>query len=419
MIISNNNLIKVEDRDLDENGRVNIPEGIKIVREDAFSGLSNLTEITFGYGVEKIESYAFADLPNLKRIEFPSSLAILSSNVYGAPVFDDREIDLSLNSYPKFSKNCFGINQTRKYIEKSFNNIETILDSAKSIEDILPALECYNSVIFHRFYLPEELKSKMDETTQRLISKLSKKSGEKEIGQILVARQLKNGELLSPALLTYDVYKVAKHLKVEKAFNGISFEACLKHAMLVQDSHKIIFDLSTMKSRTKKVLNKENVSTNEENLIILHTLRHEMFHLYQEMCSLDSNDIAEQLACLDHIIQLADDGFKTGHQTWHIAEHDNMPDELSADIVAFDMLIADLVQKYDYDLKSIDELEKLKEKRLIKTLNHYGLTKHDDYRRAIMEEALNSGRLTESESEKLSKIYNKYLEIVDSEGFHV
>lgn len=51
---------------------------------------NNVKKIVIGDGVQEIDSFAFDKLPNLKKVELPSSLECIGTRIFGAPNKDLR-----------------------------------------------------------------------------------------------------------------------------------------------------------------------------------------------------------------------------------------------------------------------------------------------------------------------------------------
>ena len=113
------------------------------------------------------------------------------------------------------------------------------------------------------------------------------------------------------------------------------------------------------------------------------------------------------------MVQYADDGYSHGATLGHIAEHDFFPDEIDADIKALSLLCKDLIEDYGFKENSTKTyIERHKELRMQMVYDRYDVQPGEDYRIAIIEEALNSGRLSKTEQEKLEKIYEEYQSIL-------
>lgn len=416
MIINNGILMRVEHQDIDANGKVVIPSGVKRVNESAFEGMVTITRIECMEGLEVVDGYALSDLPNLKSIKFPKSLRILGGEYgLGSIVFNNKGIEIEFQSYPAFSKYCLGKDETLTYIFHCFKKIEELLKTS-SIENLSEAMRCYNSIICHKqFYKEENIKNEFDKISLLLITKLKEKDNDKEIGQTFIEKELKEGRVLTPALLQYDAYSVYDKLELEEYFKPIDFAYCQKTAMLVADTNEIWFDMNAMLARAKKLTGSKDVKPLDLNLLMMHALRHEISHLYQQTRAKDSKSELEQLAYLDHQVQLADEGYASGRLAGHIAEHDFLPDEIDADIKALSLLGKDLVKNYGFKENSTTKyIEKHKEKRMQYVYDKYHIRQDENFRIAILEEALDSGRLTKTESERIETLLNMYKELTSA-----
>lgn len=59
-----------------------LPEGIKTIRKESFSGCTSLEEVKIPYGVTSIEPEAFSGCSKLRQIEFPASLKTLGRHAF-------------------------------------------------------------------------------------------------------------------------------------------------------------------------------------------------------------------------------------------------------------------------------------------------------------------------------------------------
>ena len=59
-----------------------IPDSVTIIQENAFAGLKNLTDVTFGKSVLAIERAAFANCPSIVSIELPESLQLIGDEAF-------------------------------------------------------------------------------------------------------------------------------------------------------------------------------------------------------------------------------------------------------------------------------------------------------------------------------------------------
>ena len=420
MVIEEGILTKVELRDLDDEGKVVIPGNVKKVLNPAFEEVEDVvTSVEFMEGVEIIEHETFAYCTNLQFVELPRSLHTLGNEGGFMGVFPSKNnIEIKFNSYPKMSKFSLGRERTKEYISSCLDEIEKLLKST-SMEDISKAMECYDSIIYHKNYYSkyknvtgeESIIDKYDRISLLLIAKLREKINGKETGQIFIEKSLKENVILNRALLQYDAYAVYEKLGLTDYFKPVRFEYCDAKAKLLEETKEIQFDTNNAAERFKKWSIEREIGVLDINLLMMHMLRHEASHLYFKTRSKDSENVSDVLAYYDNQLQTADDGYATGRMHWHIAEHDFLPDEIGADINALDMLGDSLIEKYGFKLKKTSEyIQMHKDKRMAKVYERYGLKSGDNYRIAILERALDpeTTELSSSEKKKVEEILEEY-----------
>lgn len=407
MIINDNGyLIRAEDSDIDEMGRITLPLHVKKIDEEAFIGVSNnasLKQIIVNEGVIKIEGGTFCYLPNVEKVILPKSLKFLGSKG-NAKVFDNH-IEMEMKCNPKFYRNCFA-NQN-EYILNKLEELQERLEKAKTIEEVEECLKIYDSLIEHA-YMNSELKVHFDKVTGKVISVLEKEIDGKEIGAILIGKYFREDKMLSEALLQYDGYKDHKNLGIEECFKPILFGTCRKTSAVIAETGEIIVDIEALWRKVKKDAQRKEVTTREVNMLMLHTMRHETAHLYFSERAKKSETMEDKLIAIDKKLIESQDGYSTGNDSWHIAKHDCMPEEINADLIAFNLLENDLVEDYNLSENIREYIAMHKERRIAKVVDVYGMEKGTDVRKVIMEEALASDRLSQDEREKVEKIYNEY-----------
>ena len=84
MRIENGVLLEIGPGDIDENGVVNIPDGVTSIGNDVFYGCSNLTRVNIPNGVINIGDNAFADCSGLISVNIPNSVTRIGDNAFAA-----------------------------------------------------------------------------------------------------------------------------------------------------------------------------------------------------------------------------------------------------------------------------------------------------------------------------------------------
>lgn len=407
MVINENGyLIRIEESDIDEFGVITLPSHVSKIDESAFEIVANnpsLKVIIVNEGVKIIDGGTFCYLPNVEKVVLPKSVEVLGARA-NSKVFDNH-IEIEMHSNPKFYRNCFA-NQN-EYIINKLNEIEEKLEKAKTIEEVEECLEIYNSLIEHA-YMDNKLKPYFDKVTKKVILTLEKKIAGKEIGAILIEKYIKEDKVITEALLQYDGYKTYKNLNIGDKFKPILFGGCIKTAQTLSETDEILIDIDALHRKSRKDAGRKDVSNKEVNLLILHTIRHEAAHLYFTERSKKFETLEDKLMAIDKKLIESQDGYEVGHDSWHIAKHDCMPEEINADLTALSLLEDDLIEDYGLNENLRQYVGMHKERRIAKVIDTYGIKKGDDIRKAIMEEALASDRLSSAEREKLNNIYADY-----------
>ena len=419
MIIKDGKLIKVTEEDIDENGHLIIPSEVRFIDEEALSGLQKLKSVEISEGVEGLSPYAFNALPNLEKVKFPNSMKKIGSSDVVAPFSNTPKLsDIEVSPTVPFTKNCFGRDLTQKIVEQRLTMVEQILANPKATEEeIKYALEIYDSVIFHRafFKSDKEIQDRFNNITAQVIKRLKTKDTDgKELGQKLISEKFENNELITPSLLNYDTYNLYESLGIEDEFKPIEFEFCQQVALMGVDN-VLTFGYDQMKRVFKKKTGEDVSSNNDLSLFMMWVIRHEVMHLYQKTRDPNSKDIEDRKLFLISQMQSSEDGYDKGHSSRHIASHDCFPDEIDADVKAISLLAQGALIDYNYSKYPKEEYKQKAEARERRAREEIGIGEDEDIALSVMEKALASDRLSDSEREKLTKIADKYKELVDEE----
>lgn len=417
MVIRNGVLLKVEESDIDENGYVLIPADVKNVEEEAFSSLVNLKSVKFSDGVENIAFDAFYSLPNLEKVIFPSSIKSIGTSDFtcvfnSTPKIEDVELPLNV----PFTKYAFGVELTLKILEKRLNAIEQILDNTKSTEeDFRFAISIYNNTINHQKFLTPKnnlLKDRFDYISFQLINLLKCKNSKGiEFGQMLIHEIFENDNIISPALLNYDTYSLYESLGLREEFRPIDFSLSLRGAVMGEDN-VLTLDIKNADNLFKTKNGESAKSNNELNIFLLFVIRHEVMHLYHKTRDPKSKNIEDRKMLFITKIQKIQDGYDKGYPSRHIASHDCFPDEIDADLKAIELLAQSVIGEYGY-LEFPKEIYNQKYKnRKNRAYKEIGIKNDDDLVTSVMKNALDSGRLSKNECEKLKQLIVEYENIL-------
>ncbi len=78
-----------------------LPEGIKTIRKESFSGCTSLEEVKIPYGVTSIEPEAFCGCSKLRQIEFPASLKTLGRHAFACSGLQSVDLPPRLKTVDK------------------------------------------------------------------------------------------------------------------------------------------------------------------------------------------------------------------------------------------------------------------------------------------------------------------------------
>lgn len=78
-----------------------LPEGIKTIRKESFSGCTSLEEVKIPYGVTSIEPEAFSGCSKLRQIEFPASLKTLGRHAFACSGLQSVDLPPRLKTVDK------------------------------------------------------------------------------------------------------------------------------------------------------------------------------------------------------------------------------------------------------------------------------------------------------------------------------
>lgn len=207
MQIEDNILLKVEETDIDENGKCIIPNGVKQIAENAINS-DKIKELILPEGVIIIENEGICCL-NLEQIEFPSTLEKLGgiSAIYSKKLIPEN---IKFKNYIcTLAPDCFGDKKLLfsycDYQSKIISDkIETILSNKNlnNIDEILNNVE--NIVNIYEHILPCLINQEQQkELNQKLVQILSQKINNKELGQIFLENTLNNNKKITPSLMLY------------------------------------------------------------------------------------------------------------------------------------------------------------------------------------------------------------------------
>ena len=417
MVINNGVLTSVSESDVDENGYILIPAEVKIVETGSFASLKNLKCIEFSEGLEEVNYEAFSALPNLNKVIFPNSTKIIGSlpivRVFNlTPNLNDVQLGLNV----PFTKFAFGLDLTLKIIEQRLSAIEQILNNPKlTEEELLYAMSIYDNTIIHNSFLSKNhmpLKNKFDDISLKLIAALKNKSSNgKEIGHNLIQTMFEQNKMIPPSLLNYDTYNLYKSLGLLKDFHPIVFGSSSRGACMSEEDNVLTLDIQRIEKLFKNKTGESAKSNNELNIFLLFITRHETIHLYHRTRNPKSPSIDDKKMLIMSKLQKIQDGYEKGYPSNHIASHDCFPDEIDADLSAIELLSQTVIQKYNYEAFPMEAYAEKYEARKTRAYREVGIENGEDLIFAVMNNALASDRLSQSERSKLEQLMREYKNI--------
>ena len=217
----------------------------------------------------------------------------------------------------------------------------------------------------------------------------------------------KNEDIISPALLNYDVYNLYQSLGLSEEFRPIDFSVSIRGAVMSEDN-VLTLDIKNLNKLFKTKNGESAKSNNELNIFLLFVVRHEVMHLYHRTRDPKSENLEERKMLFISKIQKIQDGYDKGHPSRHIASHDCFPDEIDADLKAIELLSKCIIDEYGYTEFPIGIYEQKYEDRKQRAYKEIGVKSDDDLVMAVMKNALDSGRLSTDEREKLKQLIIEY-----------
>ena len=412
MIIKDGVLVQVSVEDINTDGYILIPSEVKMVEEEAFSNLSTLKTVEFSGDVE-LSSYAFSNLPNLASIKFGGKTRFNSACINEMDVPNLKDVQIS--PITPLTRFCFGKDLTKQILVSRIEIIEKILENPNATnKEIKYAMEIYDNIIFHQAYyqnFDKEFAQRINNVSFQVITKLrNKDSNGRELGENFIRDKLTNNELITPSLLNYDTFKLYQSLNLDEYFMPINFALSMKGAAMGEDN-VLTFDINSMKRLYSKKTGEQSNSNIDTTLFMMWVIRHETMHLYHKTRNPNSNNIDDKKMYLMSKLQRIEDGYETGYSSRHIAKHDCFPDEIDADTKAIMLLAENVMSQYGFDSYKKDDYISKYNQRLQRAYEEIGISTEEDIMQSVIEKALSSANLSDSEREELHKFYQDYIKL--------
>ena len=409
MIIKNKVLEIIEDEDVDENGVCVIPEGIDEIK---YIENDRIRKLVIPEGVRIIGTDGIY-CPNLEQIELPSSLERIK-------IIDSERLTLE---NIKFGNKTFtmdynwslgGFKITAQYTHTIAQDLTSRIEEAINTKDyssIVSIMKLYDSNCWR---MNQEDQDKLSYLIGKL---LSQKVDGIEIGEKMLVECFKKDEQLTPFLFQY--YHFIECEKLGLKWIPLTIEEV--HGNLADsDEKRITLGYRSLTSKKGIMLRGQNLADlpmNDNALINLNAmfvLSHELQHSRQRANGERTEDVSGLLDYID---------FKTTKAAPYNNDHDIHPDEIRADLGAYDSLIehtkrllpASLGEKYKKIIERI-KLGRIEQAHQIDENGNIGVL---DYRQRFFKKSLaDPGRSDNSRSQLLTlqKKYIELLSIANSKG---
>ncbi len=412
------NLVSVSNEDVVD-GVFVVPENVRVIMEGAFTNIDGLEKIVIPNEVEIISKNAFRSLKDLKEVKIPSSVERIDYQIFEDCVPEKIEYNATKTFItPDYCEE----KDAKRLLIDNFIELNQLLD-LKPLNSIKlnRLLHLYDITIGNgtalKFAKTEErINFVVNQINAKLMGYLTMevKDGA-ELGRELMKNFLGGKSLTPTALLQYDYLVAHRAMGIEQDFSPINFSEDCDGLEFQDDGQLYINYYKLLKNPPNRYLSMmEKCRDHSRNLLLMTMLRYVAVHKKAGKCRENSKDQREVLMALDKKLEQAEDGYSEGKASHHIASHDNMPSVIYADIKALELVIKSIKNEYN-NVSSIGInmehfVEYFKMSRMNDLRRQYKF-KDNNYRLAILKEALSSGRLTRAEREAVKQINDGYMKV--------
>lgn len=403
MKINNRVLLEIEDKDIDESGVCVIPEGVEIID---YIESNRIRKLIIPEGV-KIVGTDGIYCNNLEQIELPFSLERVAK--ISSKKLTLENIKFGNKTFTIDNKWSLGnMETTAQYVngklQDLISQIEEILNT-KEYSSIISIMKSYNCIC----YIIN--KDNQKELSYLIGKLLSQKINGIEIGEKMMAESFKNNELFTPFLLQYFHFKEFENLNLK----WIPLIIEEYHGNLAHSGEKeITLGYKSLISKSKIMFrgqNLDDVSMDDNVLINLNAmfvLSHELQHSRQRANAERKDDVFDLLDYIDYNVSKA---------VSYNNDHDIRPEEIRADLGAYDSLIRyierllpdDLVEKYKKIIEKV-KLGRIEQAHEIDEDGNIGVL---DYRQRFFKKSLNDTQISDESKSLLLSLQESYSELLN------
>lgn len=375
------------------------------LEDDSISNNSEIRKIVIPEGVSVLGTGAIHALPNLEEIEFPSTLRVISNSaITNCP-------KLTVSGL-KFKNNKFymeGIKSIRPSKDSKFSE-----DYYKKMFDLINGKE---TSFEEKCDIYNQLVLTMEEDTQLKYTKLFLSKFNDENYNILpIINKIKEGEILNCADL--QIFGIYLQKNMNLPIQPMFFRPHSQNLACARPNNTVsVGYISLLWAAERKTQNvNDTVAT---NTFLLYAITHEFQHIRQkknaENVDFNSNNLLSQLDYIDSEIQTTCDTYEKGYNYSNF--HDSSPDEIRADLDAYTFLanIVNSFENFEFKLKMLEIIDKRKLERIKEAhqIDESGNVNVYDYRLNAFEELLNRDNLSDNEREKLNRLKELYLQVLE------
>ena len=402
MTINNRVLEEIEDKDIDENGVCIIPKEIEIIE---YIENDKIKKLVIPEGVKRIGTDGIY-CSNLEQIELPSSLEMIGRIDFKKLTLENIKFGNKTFVFNTWSLGNYEttIQYANSIAQDIINQIEEI-SNTKDYSSLISIMKSYNSVCY---IISEDNQEKLSYLIGKL---LSQKVDGIEIGEKMMIACFKNNILLNPFIFQYFHFKECENLNLK--WIPLIIEE-LHGNLAHSDEERITLGYKSLINSKTIMFRKQNLDevSMDDNVLInlnaMFVLSHELQHSRQSTNAERSKDIFDLLDYID---------FNVSKAIPYKNDHDIRPEEIRADIGAYDSLIAyierllpdSLVEKYKQIIEKI-KLGRIEQAHQIDENGNIGVL---DYRQRFFKKSLDDTSISDKERSLLSALQERYIQLLN------
>ena len=374
------------------------------LEDDGISNKDNIRKIIIPEGISVLGTGTIHSLPNLEEIDFPSTLRVISNSaITNCPKLTVSGLRFKNNKFYMENINSIRPSRESKFRDDYYKKMSAIICSeATSFEE---KCDIYNQLVLTMH------KDAQLEFTKLFLSSFT----ESNYNLSPLIEKIKDGQILNCADL--QIFSILLQKDMNLPIQPIVFSPHnQKLACACIDNTVSVGYISLLWAAERRVQNQKD--TIAINTFLLYAIAHEFQHIRQrknaENINFDSNYLFNQIDYIDSEIQATCDNYEKGYSYSNF--HDSSPDEIRADLDAYDILLKMVTsfENLEFKFKMLEFIEKLKLERIKEAhqIDESGNIKIYDYRLNAFEDLLSRNNLSNNEREKLNKLKSLYLNVL-------